>query len=168
MQNRRKSVEKLFRKLGATRAYKTDHSTVWEFPDGARHEVPTGVKGSYASRLMRDAQDRYGKVQTSVASWPRVHDAPKVDLGKLVASAHAQERLKLMVGQSDEASFAELTRCITHPRCVVASPGDGNLVWVGDALAVPLSFTDDTIVITTVLWATTDRYEDNPRPEVYA
>lgn len=169
MRTQRKDVEKLFRKLGATRAYRTDHSTVWEFPDGARHEVRAGISGTHASKLMRDVQDRYGKVQTSVASWPRVEDAPTVDLTRLVASTHAKERLELMSRQSDEATFAELTRCITHPRRVVQTPGRGNLVWVGESLAVPLDCTDDgAIVIPTVLWATADRYEDNPRPEVHA
>lgn len=87
-----------------------------------------------------------------------------MNLHNLVASTHAQERLKLMQAQAG-VTYEEVKLALLTPERVRYSERHGSWVWVRDRLAIPCHDADGRFVISTILWATKELFDENPRPE---
>lgn len=135
------------------------------FADGAVVFVSHQDSFARVTELIRGVRSRYGAVRREdrYGSMGSRSGKPVIDFERLVASAHAKERLSLMQRQA-RVEFREVLHCLRLPERVLWSDTHGSWLWVRDRLAVAVAETRDGFVITTVLWSTTDLWEAHPRP----
>jgi hypothetical protein len=165
--NPKKLVRAVVREAGGRVAFNDRHGTAYVFPDGwvvrledrnaqswtAAREVEAKVRERYGTRGAPDYADRVFVDRPG---------KPDLDLGRLVATDHAKERLDLMRRQAG-VTFEELMMAIRVPERVRWSDTHRSWVWIRGRLAVPVVRNADKFVITTVLWSADDLFEQHPR-----
>lgn len=170
MKNPAKTLDKEFRAMGASRQT-VKNGVEYQFTDGCRRFVPHSIRNSAAVQILNDARNRYGNPNThrsalGPAEKVKTYNRPNIDLENLVASDHAKERLTLMRRQVRDLTFAEILQAIRDPQRVMWSHPHRSWIWVGERIAVAVTITPEGVsVIRTLLWATEQLWEDNPRPE---
>lgn len=160
-----KRLDREFRAMGARRVEKTSVGVAYEFEDGSRRMVPANINAPRAREILSEAQRRYGaRPSDPLGDVTRRKGHPTVDLSKITATAHAQERLALMRDQ-DDLTYREILVALRAPSRVLWSDRHGSWLWVGDRVCVAASVTEDgTTIIRTLLWTSQELWEANPRP----
>lgn len=162
----RKLARRVFREYGAVVQEHNDHgSPVYLFPDGMRITVPSNALMGWVAAKCRDVEARYGKkAGTQFGLLSTRPGKPHLDLERIIASAHAKQRLSTMRTQAN-ITFGEVLMALRIPERVLWSPSHGSWLWVRGRLAVAIAEDGDTFVITTVLWSSTELFEQHPRPK---
>ncbi|MDQ1113991.1 hypothetical protein QE418_003439, partial [Microbacterium testaceum] len=127
---------------------------------------PANLRWGHAHELMAEATRRYGQTPRDVAGTQvRGRDVPQLDLRRLDATPHAQERMRLMRGQAG-IRVEEVMTALVCPMRVMWSDANGSWVWVGERVGVAVRVRDDGHAeIRTLLWSTAELWELHPRPE---
>lgn len=160
----RKLVDKAFRELGGRVADRAESALYYVFPDGSHMVVHPRLSLGAAESLIATARRKFDPKRRPTIDGRRAKDKPTVNLGRLVASKHAQERLALMRSQAP-VEWGEIVRTLQHPDRVLYSDHHSAWTWVGHRIAVCIGFPEDGAqVITTILWADDDLWAQNPRP----
>lgn len=151
---------------GAVPSVREARGTVYLFPDGYRLYVYHQIDQKGSRALLSDVGARYGRRHPQ--AWKagvRVSGAPNIDLERVVASDHAKERLRLMQSQR-RVDLRDVLYALKLPERVLWAPRHNSWAWVRGDIAVPITFAaDGSQVIRTVLWASEELWESNPRPE---
>ncbi len=156
--------------MGATRESRTSDHVAYRFPDGARRLVPTNIAPGRARQMLAETQERYGTGRYRANTDPlrsaiEKPGAPVVDTARLALSRHARERFELMADQANLRAL-ELRDAVQYPERVLWSPMHCSWLWVRGRIIVAVVIGDDgAFVIRTLLWATEELWEQNPRPE---
>ncbi|WP_295105105.1 hypothetical protein [uncultured Microbacterium sp.] len=164
-----KTLEREFKALGGRKLEQTAHGARYRFPDGGTHVVPNRVSPGKAQAILEGVQKRYGVKDRRSSTDPlrsavTRDDPPTIDPDSLSMSRHANERFTLMSSQVRLAR-AEVTDALLWPERVMWSPLHESWMWVRGRLIVAAAINDDgSTVIRTILWATEDLWEQNPRP----
>lgn len=164
-----KRIDREFRAMGAVRVERTSQNVAYRFPDGARRLVPTNISPGTAREILSAAQHKYGTGRTRdhidpLRSAVQRPDSPTITPDRLRLSKHAGERFELMSGQ-EGLEPSELRDAVTYPEQVLWSPVHDSWMWVRGRVIVAICIGDDaTCIIRTILWATEDLWERNPRP----
>ncbi|GAA5198741.1 hypothetical protein [Microbacterium jejuense] len=138
---------------------------IWVFPDGARKHVHHNLNAASARHLTGWVKNRYGSNYRPVFDGDRVKGPkPIIDLTRLTASQHAQDRLALMRRQ-DNLTFEEVLLALRAPEKVLWSDTHHSWIWVRDRVGVAAHVDRaGNAVIATLLWATRELWDANPRP----
>lgn len=158
-----KVIDKEFRHYGASRR-RERYGTTYTFPDGAVKFVNETVSRATAADLLAWVQRRY-KPARDVLGGVEAHTPPVIDPNRIVLTDHARHRITLMENQAGRLRRRELADALLHPDRVRWSPEHGSWMWVGERIAVTAHVTDGVTTIRTVLWATADLWDENPRPK---
>jgi len=136
----------------------------WHLPDGYVFRLDDDLP---AVKCMHEAgrlRKRYG-IETGWTPGDHRSGKPVLDLERLTASQHAKDRLALMQSQA-KVTFEDILLALRAPERVTWSEIHDSWIWVRDELAIPVSFDDSGFgTIRTVLWASQELFEQNPRPE---
>lgn len=161
--------------LGGVVTSRTKNKARWHSTDGTQYTFPDGhtvfvrkdISMRNAESLLSDTYVHFGMEPLEAKVVP-VRDTtprpPVINLNRLVATVHAQQRLKLMRSQQGVRS-SELLEVIQHPERVTYSEHHSSWVWYGHRVALAIVNEAGRSVITTVLWARQDLWAENPRPE---
>jgi hypothetical protein len=161
----RKFLKTNLEQLGATVVDRDQFGCRWELPDGYRIHFPDTTKMGVAKLYLREVRDRLGRTSRPWEPGLKTSGHPTLDLEKVVASEHAKERLHLMQRQHP-IDLRDVLYALKLPERVLWSPKHESWVWVRGDIAVPISFTPSgSQVIRTVLWASEELWQSNPRPE---
>jgi hypothetical protein len=161
----RKFLKAHLETLGATVVDRDRFGCRWQLPDGYRVYVSDSVRMGTAKQYLREAQDRLGRTSGPWEPGLKTSGHPTLDLEKVVASEHAKERLHLMQRQHP-IDLRDVLYALKLPERVLWSPKHESWAWVRGDIAVPISFTPSgSQVIRTVLWASEELWQSNPRPE---
>lgn len=159
----RKYVRSQFENMGAVINNRTNYGVQYKLPDGYLLHVPNRVLMPAAKTYVREAREHCTNKQWRPGVKASGH--PELDLELVVASDHAKERLRLMQSQR-RIDMRDVLYAMKIPEKVLWSPKHATWVWVRGDIAVPVSFTPQGAqVIRTILWASDDLWESNPRPE---
>jgi len=164
-----KTLEREFKALGGRRLDSSRHGVRYRFPDGGVFVIPTGVRPGNAKLIHDTVQRRYGKTDRRSITDPLRsavvrENPPTISPEALTMSRHANERFALMSSQVRLAR-AEVTDALLWPERIMWSPLHESWMWVRGRLIVAAAVNDDgSTVIRTILWATEDLWEQNPRP----
>ena len=164
-----KRLEREFRGLGGAPQKRGSHGITYAFPDGAVHVIPPGVTPGKAREILQKVQARYGTKPDRTNADPLRSavdrdGAPIIDVDRLSMSKHATARFELMTRQARLAA-GEVADALRFPERVVWSPIHESWMWVRGRIIVA-AIVDETeqTLIRTILWATEDLWEQNPRP----
>lgn len=160
-----KRLDRELRDMGARRAERNAISVAYRMPDGARIDVPKNIGPGAARVLLSRIQFEYGhKRGVPLGDARKASRAPRIDLERLTASDHAKDRLRLMQRQGS-VTFQEVLRALRLPERVLWSETHQSWLWVRDRLAVAVWVAaNGHATIGTIMWATADLWEANPRP----
>jgi hypothetical protein len=165
VKNPRKLLRDVVRDYGGESLEKQRDHHVFAFPDGYRVTLFNGEHPGSCIAKVQLIQQRYGpKPSGGFAGHRNRRGKPTIDLERLTASTHAQERLALMQRQAG-VTYAELLEAIRIPLRVLWSDDHESWLWVGRRVTLPVKEIPSGFVITTVLWSTPDLYKKYPRPE---
>lgn len=159
----RKLIRHDFQSKGAEVTKVSKHGREWLFPDGYRIWIPEDISWSQAGRLVVETRVHGQRRQELFTN--RRSGKPRLDLNRVTASTHAQERLAQMRAQSP-ISWTELLHTLRIPLRVAWSDLHESWIWVGERVALPVYVREDgSAVIKTVLWATEELWRANPRKD---
>ena len=164
-----KTLEREFRALGAKRHSKAGVGVRYIFPDGGIYLIPSGLGPGKARAILAGVQARYGTTDRRSRTDPlrsavERPNPPTIVPEALTMSRHANERFELMSTQM-RLVRAEVTDALLWPERVMWSPLHESWMWVRGRIIVAAAINDDgSTVIRTILWATEDLWEQNPRP----
>lgn len=164
-----KRLEREFRALGGSRISRSGIGIRYSFPDGGVHLIPTGVGAAKARAILAGVQARYGKKDVRSRTDPlrsavERAGAPRIDPRHLAMSKHATDRFELMAAQA-RLQRAEVADALQFPEQVLWSPLHESWLWVRGRIIIAVVVDDNgTTIIRTILWATEDLWEQNPRP----
>lgn len=152
-----KLARKELPKLGATIIRDANGMIEFQLPTGGRYFVSSGSKLPKLRALIESLTERYNPLSGYVV----VDEFPNVSA--TTATPHFRHRFELMEDQ-EQLTGVEVADALARPVRVWRS-GDrfayerGRVVVVGQT-------SKGVLVLITVLWATQDLWERNPRPEV--
>lgn len=164
-----KTLEREFKALGGRRMEKVGAGVRYRFPDGGVYLIPVGVGPGKARAILVGVQARYGTKDIRSSTDPlrsavERANPPTIAPEALTMSRHATERFTLMASQVRLAR-AEVTDALLWPERVMWSPLHESWMWVRGRIIVAAAINEDgSTVIRTILWATEDLWEQNPRP----
>lgn len=159
-----KLASRTFRDRGAVVTENARQWTTYTFPD--QYTVTIGRNERIALTLakVKDVQERYGFDQSdNFGQMGTRPGKPVIELERLVASAHAKERLALMQRQAG-VDMREILLCLRTPQRVLWSDDHESWLWIRDRIAVPVKEVGDRFIITSVLWGTRELFDKYPRP----
>lgn len=162
-----KYVDKEFRELGAKVTSRQEAAVYYTFPDGTTLAVRRRLDRETAIRIVKDAHCRFPDARRrrdAIVGDTVRGPKPVIDLARLEASTHAQERLALMRQQAP-IEWSEIVAALTTPDRVVYSDFHESWTWVGTRIAVCVVVTPHRQIIATILWADADLWAQHPRPE---
>lgn len=164
-----KTLEREFKALGGRPINRGGVGVHYSFPDGGVYLIPAGVGPGKARAILAGVQARYGtkdrrSVSDPLRSAVKRANPPTIDPQTVTMSRHATERLELMSSQTRLAR-SEVDDALVWPEQVMWSPLHESWMWVRGRVIVAAAINEDgSTVIRTILWATEDLWEQNPRP----
>lgn len=164
-----KTLEREFKALGGRRLDRSASGTGYVFPDGGVFVIPSRVRPGNAKLILESVLDRYGTKDTRSRTDPlrsavKRTGAPTIVVGHLALSKHAADRFELMASQA-RLDRTEVHDALQYPEQVLWSPLHKSWLWVrGRIIVAVVPDENGTTVIRTILWATEDLWEQNPRP----
>lgn len=164
-----KRLEREFRALGGRVHERRPSGVSYQFPDGGRFLIPAGLTQARAHLILRPVMERYGATRADESPDPlrsavERPGAPEIAADRVVMSKHARGRFELMASQA-RVQRVEITDALRFPERVLWNPLNSSWLWVRGRIIVAASVNDEgTTVIRTILWATHDLWEQNPRP----
>jgi len=160
----RKLASQTFRGRGAVVTENNRQWTTWAFPDNRTVTITKNEPITLTLAKVKDAQERYGyDTRDNYASMTKRPHTPAIDLERVVASAHAKERLALMKRQAG-VDMREILLALRTPQRVLWSDEHDSWLWIRDRIAVPIKEVGDRFIITSVLWGTRELFDRYPRP----
>lgn len=165
-----KCLDREFRALGAERIAKNSDGVSYRFPDGGTFVVRPGLTPGKGMKMLEAVQRRYGTPRERSRSNPLrsavARDGhPEIDAERLVMSHHATGRLHLMRQQA-RLDPIEVTDALRFPERILFSPIHESWLWVRGRVIIAAAATEDGMtLVRTILWATEDLWEQNPRPK---
>jgi hypothetical protein len=165
-----KRLEREFRALGGERLERSGVGIRYVFPDGGVHLIPEGVSPGKARAILASVQDRYQSQTITSRTDPlrsavKREGAPQIDPESLTMSRHATGRMELMTTQA-RLHPSEITDALLYPEQVLWSPIHESWMWVRGRIIVAVAPNDFGVtIIRTIMWATEDLWEQNPRPK---
>lgn len=164
-----KTLEREFRLLGGRRLERSGHGVRYIFPDGGVFVIPAGVRPGNAKLILEGVQERYGTKDTRSRTDPlrsavKRTGAPTIVVAHLAMSKHATDRFELMATQA-RLDRTEVHDALHYPEQVLWSPLHKSWLWVrGRIIVAVVPDENGMTIIRTILWATEDLWEQNPRP----
>ncbi|MFF7293159.1 hypothetical protein ACFY9N_11575 [Microbacterium sp. NPDC008134] len=165
-----KRLDREFRALGGRRLDRSPGGTRYIFPDGGVQYVPADVMPGRARAILVSVQERYATRDIRPKDDPlrsamKRDGAPDINADTIAMSRHANDRFELMATQA-RLDRREIGDALRFPEQVLWSPTHESWMWVRGRVIVAVAETDQGInVIRTIMWATSDLWEQNPRPE---
>ncbi|WP_147251197.1 hypothetical protein [Microbacterium sp. H6] len=159
----------MFKSLGGRVLERAGHSVSYAFPDGGVFAIPAGVHAGNAKLIYDTVQARYGTKDTRSRTDPlrsavKRAGAPAIAVGHLAMSKHANDRFELMAAQA-RLHQTEVRDALQFPEQVLWSPLHESWLWVRGRIIVAVVLDENGMtIIRTILWATEDLWEQNPRP----
>lgn len=164
-----KRLEREFRALGGQRLGRAGIGTTYQFHDGGVFLIPEGVTPGKARSILAGVQARYGAKDVRSRTDPlrsamKRDGAPPIDVAHLAMSKHATDRFELMASQA-RLQREEIAHALQFPEQVLWSPLHESWMWVRGRIIVAVACDENGMtIIRTILWATEDLWEQNPRP----
>lgn len=101
---------------------------------------------------------------SKIAALEEVFSAPRLEAGEYEPSKHFLEMFQWMRGQGLRSS--EVTAAVLAPESVRVADGNADWLYCHGRIAVAVGKPEgNTYPLVTVLWATDELWEQNPRPE---
>lgn len=166
-----KRLDREFRAYGGTCMNRTPAGhAYYRFPDGAVHLIPPAVTAAKGRLILAAIRERYGRPDRRENGDPfrrsvERDGAPEIDVDRVTMSKHAGERFALMAKQA-QLNPVEVSDALLFPERVLWSSANESWMWVRGRVVVAAVATDDgRTLIKTLLWATEELWEQNPRTD---
>lgn len=160
-----KFAKKEFAKLGCVLEHEEPQRLDFRLRNGRLWSCNSRTQMQTVRSVLERERGIY-RVETGeyLAAFPEVFSAPRLELGNYHAPDHFKERTRLMLGQG--LRRPEITDAILHPETVRINPATGRWIYCHGRIGVVVQPPEHGVyVLITILWATDDLWEQNPRPE---
>lgn len=164
VKNPKKYLRQSFAEMGAEVHSRDKFGARWRFPDNYVVYISDTLHPNRVMSLIGEMNQRYGVKKYPSKMGVRQQGAPRLDMERLTASEHSKGRLRLMNEQAG-LDIREVLFVLKCPQKVLWQARHQSWCWVGERVALPMSF-DDTghATIRTIIWTTDELWEENPRP----